>query len=66
VLTTRGKGRISSHNIIRETVVVDVFDVGEVELQVDEVTVPLVTGCRSGGNCSTCTLKKAPPPPPSP
>jgi cell fate regulator YaaT (PSP1 superfamily) len=64
VLTTRGKGRVSSHNIIRETVMVEVLDVGEVELGVDEVTVPMVMGCRSGGNCSTCTLKKTPPPPP--
>lgn len=64
VLTTRGKGRVNGHNILRETVLVDVIDVGEVELGVGEVTVPMVTGCRSSGDCKSCTLKKAPPPPP--
>jgi cell fate regulator YaaT (PSP1 superfamily) len=63
VTTARGKGRVAAHNVVKDTVVVDVFDAGEVELKLEEVAASIVTGCRSSGGCSTCTFKKLPPPP---
>jgi cell fate regulator YaaT (PSP1 superfamily) len=62
VTTSRGKGRVVGHNVLKETVIVDLFDSGEFEMPLDEVATPIVTGCRSGGDCSNCTFKKAPPP----
>jgi cell fate regulator YaaT (PSP1 superfamily) len=65
VLTARGKGKVTGHNVLKEMVLVELPEAGEVELRVDEVKTPMVTGCRSSGGCSTCTFKKLPPPPPS-
>jgi cell fate regulator YaaT (PSP1 superfamily) len=62
VLTPRGKGRVTGHNVLKEWLFVELPDVGEVEFRADEVRAPMVTGCRSSGGCSTCTFKKLPPP----
>jgi cell fate regulator YaaT (PSP1 superfamily) len=61
VLTARGKGKVTGHNVLKEMLFVELPD-GEIELRADEVQAPMVTGCRSSGGCSTCTFKKLPPP----
>lgn len=63
VLTARGKGKVTAHNVLKERVLVELPDAGEVEFPAEEVKAPMVTGCRSSGGCSTCTFKKLPPPP---
>jgi cell fate regulator YaaT (PSP1 superfamily) len=63
VATPRGKGKVVGHNVIREWVIVEIPEVGHVELRADEVQAQWSgPSCSTGGGCSlpggSCSAKK--------
>jgi cell fate regulator YaaT (PSP1 superfamily) len=63
VATPRGKGKVVGHNVIREWVIVEIPELGPVELRADEVQTSWSgPSCATGGGCSlpggSCSAKK--------